>query len=95
MDPFLVGYLRHQGTKRAESMCSMSPKACTTLEVQLASGDEAQVFRDWILDGMNQTGNLKGNKGHMCSEFLLGNWREGILGIKTDVRRLKEVLVFI
>lgn len=46
MDPFLDGYLRHQGTKRTESMCSMSRKACTTLEVQLASGEEAQVFRD-------------------------------------------------
>lgn len=45
-DPFLDGYLRHQGTKRTESMCSRSRKACTTLEVQLASGEEAQVFRD-------------------------------------------------
>lgn len=84
MDPFLVGYPRHQGTTRTESMCSISRKACTTLEVQLASGVEAQVFRDWLLDGMKQNCQLAGHQRDqgMWSEFLLGNWREGSLGIK-------------
>ena len=78
-------------------MCSMSHKACTTLEVQLASGVEAQVFRYWLLDGIKHNCQLAGHDRDqgMWPEFLLGNWREGSLGIKIDVRRLKEVLVFI